>query len=259
MNLRRVVLIDNIFFQNTCNMILQEERKRNQIGTLGEKTVHAVLKNYLEENKNLHERKIGSFYADIAIGDPVSHIIEIQTRNFNVLRKKLSYFLTIANVTIVYPIPHIKWLQWIDIDTGEISNRRKSPKRGNICMILPELYKIKDFLKHPNINLHIMLIDMEETRLLNGWSKDKKKGSSRYDRIPICLKEEYKIEAVTDYKSFIPDDLPEKFTSRDYEKVCKLSRSKAQTALNILNYMEVVERVEKKGNLYIYERKFWQF
>lgn len=250
------MLIDNILFQKVCNKIIQDNCEKSQIGTLKEKTVHAVLKYYLETREEFHERKIGTFYADIAREEKITEIIEIQTRNFNMLRKKLDYFLNISNVTIVYPIPYIKWLQWIDVDTGEISNRRKSPKKGNVCMILPELYKIKNYLKHTNISLHIILMDMEETRLLNGWSKDKKKGSTRYDRIPISIKEEYKLYSSNDYKIFISDNLPELFTSKDYQKVSKLSRAKAQTALNVLNYMEVVERVEKKGNLYIYKRIF---
>lgn len=250
------MLIDNILFQKICDQTIQDKREKSQIGTLKEKTVHAVLKNYLETREEFHERKIGSFYADIAREEKITEIIEIQTRNFNLLRKKLEYFLTITNVTIVYPIPYTKWLQWIDTETGEISNRRKSPRKGNACMILPELYKIKEYLKHSNMKIHIFLIDMEETRLLNGWSKDKKKGSARYDRIPIEIKAEFKIHSSNDYKIFLSDNLPDRFTSKDYEKESKLSWNKAQIALNILNYMEVVERVEKKGNLYIYRRKF---
>ena len=57
-------------------------------------------------------------------------IIEIQTRGFDRLRKKLSAFLEVCDVTVVYPVAEIKWLCWIDPDTGAISSRRKSPRRG---------------------------------------------------------------------------------------------------------------------------------
>ena len=86
--------------------------------------------------------------------------------------------------------------------------------------------------------------------------RSKKRGASRYDRIPIALKEELVVASAEDYRFFIPDDLPECFTSKDFQKVSKLTLPKAQTALNILNYIEVVERVGKKGNSYIYKRKF---
>ena len=50
---------------------------------------------------------------------------------------------------------------------------------------------------------------MEEYRLLNGWSRDKKRGSSRYDRIPSRLVEEVCIDSVRDYMQFVPYELEE--------------------------------------------------
>lgn len=255
---RGSLLIDNERFTEVCNFIINREKNDRRIGTLGEKTVHAVLKYYLERNETLHEQKLISYYADIArkLDNDRIEIIEIQTGNFNVLRKKLDCFLTFANVTIVYPIPYKKWIFWIDEETGEVTKKRKSPKIGSFYMVFPELYKIKTYLKNPNLNIQLLLIDMEEYRLLNGWSKDKKKGSSRYDRIPIVLAEELILQSAEDYEVFISKDLPEEFTSKEFQKVSKLTLSKAQTALNILYYMGVVERVGKRGNSYIYRRTF---
>lgn len=45
------------------------------------------------------------------------------------MRRKLDAFLKIYPVTIVYPIPHVKWLSWIDEESGEMSPKRKSPKK----------------------------------------------------------------------------------------------------------------------------------
>ena len=53
-------------------------------------------------------------------------------------------------------------------------------------MAFKELYKIRPFLKNENLRFRFALIDMEEYRLLNGWSKDKKKGSERYDACTDC-------------------------------------------------------------------------
>lgn len=84
---------------------------RQGIGTLSEKTVHAVMKNYYAPDTDMHEIPIENFVADIYTGQ---EIIEIQTRAFNKMRRKLDAFLPLYPVTIVYPIPHIKWLSWID-------------------------------------------------------------------------------------------------------------------------------------------------
>lgn len=243
--------MNRILFEQTCDKIIDSKREACGIGTLGEKTVHAILKNYLVPNPSFHEKKIGNFYADIM---DENGIIEIQTRNFDKLRKKLAVFLEISPVTIVYPIPHTKWLRWINEKTGEISAPRKSPKSGTPYMIFPELYKIKNFLLHPNLHLHIILMDMEEYRLLNGWSKDKKKGSTRNDRIPINLINEVIIHNPVEYDKLIPPNLTAPFTSRDYQKASGLRRNDAVTALNILYYVGSVKRIGKKGRAYLYSR-----
>lgn len=241
--------MDQKLFQLACDKVIDQKRDRNKIGVLAEKTVHAVLKHYMEPDESYHEHRIEGYYADIARED---EIIEIQTRNFNNLRKKLELFLERGYVTIVYPIPYIKWMNWLDEETGEVSALRKSPKLGTPYLAFFELYKIKSFLKHPNLRIHIILMNMEETRRLNGWSKDRKRGSSRFDRIPRELVEEIFIDEPKDYHKLIPLTIKEPFTSTDFAKETKLSKAAAQTALNVLTYVGAVERVGKKGNAFIY-------
>ena len=162
--------------------IIGKNRERNGIGTLSEKTVHAVLKHYYAPDESQHEIPVEGCVADIFNG---KEIIEIQTRSFDRMRPKLERFLPLYPVTIVYPIPHIKWLSWINEETGETSPKRKSPKHGNPYQAFIEMYKIRQYLPDGNLHFRLALIDMEEYRLLNGWSRDKKKGSDRYDRIPL--------------------------------------------------------------------------
>lgn len=78
------------------------------------------------------------------------------------------------------------------------------------------MYKIRPFLKDPNLRLRLDLIDMEEYRLLNGWSRDKKKGSDRFDRIPLTFVEEVRVDRREDYMQFIPYEIPEEFTAKDF-------------------------------------------
>ncbi|MCL2079775.1 MAG: hypothetical protein FWH17_08045 [Oscillospiraceae bacterium] len=221
------------------------------IGTLGEKTLHSAIKHYIEPDSSKHEVKIGAFVADIVTDEG---IIEIQTRAFDKLRKKLAAFLEISPVMLVYPLPRVKYLMWIDGKTGDVSKKRKSPKLGNIGNAIPELYKIKPFLNHPNFHLLILLVDLEEYRYLNGWSKDGKRGSTRCDRVPIGIAEEIHIKCVADFAKFIPQSLPDGFTSKTFREVTKTSLKNAQTTLHILNHLGIVRRVGKQGNLHIYER-----
>ena len=94
---------------------------------------------------------------------------------------------------------------------------------------------------------------MEEYRLLNGWSKDKKKGSCRYDRIPVSLVDEITLSCPQDYMQLLPETLPDTFTCTEFSKLVKIPSKQANLVLNILFYLEIVERIGKKGNAYIYK------
>lgn len=239
-------------FEKVKNDFLASARQRYGIGTLQEKTVHGILKDYYAPDKDMQEIPINGYVADIYTG---AEIIEIQTANFNRMRNKLDSFLPEYPVTIVYPIPHIKWLGWIDEESGECSKLRKSPVKGNVYRAFYELYKIKSYLSHPNLRLCFPLLDIEEYRLLNGWSRDKKKGSCRFDRIPVAMVDEIRFERVEDYVQLIPYELQEPFTAAEFSKAVKIRPKEAQRVLHILNYLKVVERCGKQGCAYLYQVK----
>ena len=242
-------MIDREAFEAARKKVIGVDRKRSGIGTLSEKTVHAILKNYYEPDEEKQEIPIENYVADI-FSD--GEIMEIQTRQFNKMRNKLSAFLPLYPVTIVYPIPREKWIIWIDEESGELSQKRKSPAKGNVYLAFIELYKIKMYLKNPNLRVKLVLMDMEEYKLLNGWSRDKKKGSSRYDRIPTELVEEVDITRIEDYMQFVPYDLEEEFTSKEFAKAAHIPVRLAQTVLNILYDLGTVTRTGKKGREYLY-------
>lgn len=240
----------DVLFEQAKEKIIGTDRERHGIGTLSEKTIHAILKNFYAPDEDMHEIPIDNYVADIYTG---LEIIEIQTRQFNKMRDKLTAFLPEYPVTIVHPIPREKWLIWIDEESGEMSAKRKSPVKGTAYQAFDELYKIKMFLKDPNLKLKLVLMDMEEYRLLNGWSKDKKKGSTRYDRIPLGIVEEVEIECLKDYMQFIPYDLEEPFTVKKFAKAAHIKQKCAQVVVNILYHVEVIERVGKEGNAWLYK------
>ncbi len=242
--------MDNRRFEQAREKIIGSDRNRMGIGTLSEKTLHAILKNFYEPDEDKQEIPIDRFVADIFTGQ---EIIEIQTGQFNRMRDKLKCFLKEYPVTIVYPVARERWLHWIDEETGEVSKGRKSPKKGNEYSAFVELYRIKTFLNDPNLKIKIILLDMDEYKILNGWGKQKKNNASKYDRIPNRFVEEVTIECREDYLQFIPYDLPEPFTVKEYAKAVKVNDRIAGVALNLLNYLEVVQRVGKKGNAFLYE------
>lgn len=222
------------------------------IGTLSEKALHAALKSYYEPDFESREVKVGSFVADI-VGE--NGIIEIQTRGFDRLGRKLDAFLEAARVTVVYPVVPKRGLCWVDPETGEIFEKRKSPKKGAVYDVFPELYKIKNQLMHPNFRLCIPLLEVTDYKYLDGYGKQKKLRATRGERIPEALLGEVIYESRWDYLNLLPEDLPEPFTTKTLAKAMRRAQTQAQCAANVLYSMGVLERVGKEKNAYLYVKK----
>lgn len=236
-------------FVNAKDKIIGKAHNNKGIGTLSEKTLHAVLKLYYEPDEDKHEVAMSGYYADV-YND--KGIIEIQTRQLNKLRDKLSVFLQDYHVTVVYPLPFNKWLSWVNPDNGEVQGRRKSPRHFTEYDAFYELYKIKSYLKNPNLSINLVLMDMEEYKLLNGWSYDKKRGSTRYDRVSVGIRRIVKFDRIEDYMQLVPADLKEDFTVKDFAMAAGVSVEASRYTLNILNYLEIVKRTGRVKNGYVY-------
>ena len=63
--------IDELRFEAAKNRVIGINRERQGIGTLSEKTVHAVLKNYYAPDTDMHEIPIENFVADIFTGTEI--------------------------------------------------------------------------------------------------------------------------------------------------------------------------------------------
>jgi hypothetical protein len=238
-------------FKASIDKYVGAKYDRHTIGILNEKTIHSVVKDYFSADEDLKEVPVGSFFADICDGD---NITEIQTAGFGKLRDKLTYFLPDYKVTLVYPMQHFKWTIWVDPESGELNGHNKSPITGNVYRAFKELYRIKTFLKHPNLRVIILLIDMDEYRLLDGWSQNKKRGSHRYDRIPLELIDEIEFADIYDYMALVPDALPEEFTGADLAKAVHIKSKEASVVMNILSYMGAITQTGKRGRAYLYSR-----
>ena len=241
--------MDKDRFDRAIATVVTRFHENHGIGTLSEKSVHAVVKCYMEPDEDYHETPIDGYVADIFRD---GRVIEIQTAQFRSLRDKLGTFLPNYEVTVVHPIAATKTLCWVDPETGETTERRKSTKKGVPQDIFEELYAIRPFLADPHLSIVILMLDVEETKLLDGYGRDRKKRATKYDRIPLGLVEELWLTCPEDYRALIPIEL-EKFTSTDYAKATHIPREVATWGLQIMHELGVVERIgrEKKG--YVYE------
>jgi len=212
--------------------------KNINIGTYNERTLHSALKKFFESDTDKHEVPYKGYIADIK---NESGIIEIQTGSFRKMLSKLTVFLEEDDVTVVYPAVRKKWIVWIDAETGEITDRRKSPKSGTVWNVLPELYGIREVITDKRLKIKIVEVDVEEYKRLDGWSKDKKKGATKVERIPVGIGETITLEAPEDYKKLIPFDTGIKFTQNDFGKVTKLAGIKQWEAVRLLTLIGVLD------------------
>ena len=252
-----VTLAESAYYSDPkrCLQVCQEmasfQREQNGIGTLGEKTLHAVLKKYYEPDVKKHEVLVGRYVADIFTG---TEIVEIQTRQLGKLRKKLSVFLEKYPVTVVHPIIGKKWVYWVNPENGECSKGRVSPKHGNVFDAFYELYQIKPFLVGKGMTLRIPIVSVQEYKYLNGWSRDKKRGATWIDRIPVEMEKEIVLRTVEDYAKLIPDKLDREFTCKEFAQYAGISAERAQNVVPILYFVGSLCRVGKRGRAYIYVR-----
>jgi len=105
------------------------------IGTLAEKSLHADLKAWVEQPNDQIEVRVDGFVIDIVRSDL---LIEIQTRNFSGIKRKLQKLLDKHQIHLLHPIAQEKWIVRQTTD-GELISRRKSPKRGRIEDIFNQL------------------------------------------------------------------------------------------------------------------------
>lgn len=226
--------------------------ERQGIGTLGERSLHAILKYWVEPDDSRHEIPLGlgRIVADVFDGERVT---EIQTRNFNTLRPKLARILPLYPATVVYPVARVKRLIWVNPETGETTPPRRSPKTGRVWDVFHELYRLRPLLPDDRFTLRVVLLDMEEYRLQDGWSRDGKKGSHRMERLPTALGEVFDLRTPADYAALLPPDLPHPFTGGDLARLARIPRNKAGEIINIMYTIEAIIRKGKSGRSYTYE------
>lgn len=239
-------------FHEACHIVLEGRKPEQGIGTLGEKSLHAVLKYYYQPDESQHERKIGRMTADAIL--PNGSILEIQTRSFYSLRKKLPLFLAYGQVHLVAPVIQKKWVCWLHPETGEVVSKRLSPKRYTPIDLSRDLGYIREFLLHPKLTVHFPLLEAEEYRLLDGWGNDGKRGSTRYERIPLNLLEEWVMKSPQDYIALLPDNLPEVFTIKELEKSARISSRCAYAAAAIFRETGILKECGYCGRAKCYCR-----
>ncbi len=230
-----------------------DEHERYNIGTYKEKKLHIILKKYFEDDTALHEVKVNGFIADICRD---GEILEIETSGFSGLGPKLEAYLPEYRVTLVHPLAALKYVSWIDPETSEISPRKRSPKKASVYDTLFEMVRILPFVNHENLTVLSPLLEIDEYRMLDGWSRDRKRGSNRYERVPVDLIGMELLHTDDDFRRYVPESLPGKFTVKEFCKAAKISERTGRGVMKVLEVRKILEKTdEKQGRSMLWMRR----
>ncbi len=242
------------------------------IGTLSEKQMHAAIKRFICPDGSCHEIPLDTgeragetdecgkkikrrkFVADILKN---GNVYEIQTGALPPLTEKIKWILenTNHNVTVIHPIAETKWVNVLN-KQNDIEKRYRSPLKGKLNDIAPELYAIKDFVNSPRFSLVILFMEAEQYIKAAA-----KKGRSRprykkYELIPVNLLRAHVFRNLDDYKIFIPDSIDGEFTVKTFSSLSKIRGRDAYVAVYSLCDLGLIEECGKIGRARSFKKTY---
>jgi hypothetical protein len=222
------------------------------INVFNEQPLHAALKRWYAGDDGAIEVPLAGYIVDVVRDDL---LIEIQTGNFSSIKRKLYDLTESYTVVLAFPIPQEKWLVKQAEDGVSELERRKSPKRGSLLGLYPELVSFPALLKRETFSLEVVFTQEEELRhrdaqrgwRRHGWVIDER----RLLDVVACRR----FDHPSDFNGVLPKGLPDRFTTSDLAKALGKSRRLAQKMAYCLREMGVIVDVGRKGRSILYERK----
>jgi hypothetical protein len=223
---------------------------RTQVGTLGEKPLHAALKRWYAQDGDRIEEPVDGFVIDL-VRDGL--LIEIQTRGFSSMKRKLTELLDRHAVRVVHPIASEKWIVKLD-EAGEVISRRKSPKRGAVVDLFEELVSFPELLAHPGLTLEVLLVREDEVRRFDANKAWRRKGWVVEERRLLEIVDRLVIDSPEALASLLPSEMPREFTTADLADAVRRDRRTAQQMAYCLRHVGVITMIGKHGNAIVYAR-----
>ena len=231
-------------------------RKSGGIGTLGEYSLHADLKRWYAHEGDKLEVNVDGFVVDVMRGEL---LVEIQTGNFNAIKRKLAQLADLHPLRLVYPIAQEKWIVRLPARTGgrardgkKVLSRRLSPKRGRLLDIFDELVHIPSLLREPTVSFEALLIEEEEVRRDDGRGSWWRRGISTLDRRLIRVVSRNVFEGPKGFLKFLPSGLPQPFTTRNLAEALDEPHHIAQKIAYTLREMGAIRVAGKRKNAILY-------
>jgi len=215
------------------------------IGTLNEGSLHASLKRFYGLPGDCYEVELEGFVIDIVRGED---LIEIQTGSFGSMGTKLDKLLADHRITVVYPVSTVVTL----IRPGMAD--RRSPKHGALHDVFNELVSLPTMLDHPNFSLEVVLVREQRVKVHDPSLRRRRGGWRTVDRRLESVEDVVRFDHPRDLDGFLPDELPDIFTTSDIAAGSPYDRGLAQKVAYCLRGLGRIEVVGRDATGYQYRR-----
>ena len=251
---------------------LKAQSKKHNIGVEKESSLHKTLKFHYAGSPNRLEVPCGSYVCDGISGK--GELIEVQIGSFGPIKEKVRSLCEENKLRIIHPIIVNKTISVYDKDNKFIRSRR-SPRSGspwdlfNALIYDPILPSIK------NIRIELVLIDLEEVRIMDGRGSWKRKGARIKEKHLTGFHDSIELADLRDYYRFVPFEKEETFTAKSLaERISPRKPSSktpagfevnssgislvlARKTLYVLLKLGLIERTGKEKQAWVYKRVHW--
>lgn len=223
---------------------------RNAIHLRNESSLHSSVKSWYSLPGDRFEVKVDNFIVDIVRDDL---LIEIQTRNFSAVKKKLKSLVENHDVRLVHPIPKEKWILRVATSDGKAISRRRSPKKGRLTDLFDELVWIPCLINEENFALEVLMIKEEEIRCDDGKGSWRTRGVSIKDRRLVDVVDRTRFKARADFLRFLPDNLHQPFSNKNLAGNIGVPIRQSRKITYCLKKMGAIKQTGKNGNELLFE------
>lgn len=215
-----------------------------------ESFLHLQLKDFYHQPGDKIEYHLNKFIIDIV---RKNFLIEIQTKNFSAIKKKLETLIKSYKVLLVYPILQDKWILKVDINSKKLIKRTLSPKHCNFYNIFEELVRIPHLISEPNLMIEVLIIQAEEMWVNDTKGSWRRRGWSIKDRRLINILDQKLFSNPNHFLSLLPSDLETPFTNSDLSNALNRSQRLASMMTYCLRKMNLIKIVGNKNRSNLFD------
>ncbi|MFV0259573.1 MAG: hypothetical protein ACK5PP_14150 [Acidimicrobiales bacterium] len=182
---------------------------------------------------------VGPFVADIQRGDL---LIEVQTRGFAAMGRKLDELLDRYQILLVHPIAVTTYLN----KPG--ARQRRSPKRGDLFSLFDELVSVPTLLDHPQLTIEVLMVTVDVYQEADPLLRRGRGGWRTVDRALRSVEARHRFGSMDDVAALLPRSLPDPFTTADLAHQLGTRRDRAQRLAYCLREADRIRAVERTAS-----------